>query len=128
MRVLLDTHAFLWFVAGDAHLSRPAHTTIADPSTEPYLSVASIWEMAIKISLGKLSIGAPFSTFIPAQLRRNGISLLGITVDHAAQVTSLPFNHRDPFDRLIVAQAMVEQMPIASADAILSTYPVTRIW
>ena len=128
MRVILDTHAFPWFIAGSALLSPQARTVIDDPATDPFLSVASLWEMAIKTSLGKLSIGGPFGTYIPAQLQRNGITLLGITVDHAAQVATLPFHHRDPFDRLIVAQAISEQVPIVSADAALSAYSVTCIW
>ncbi len=94
MPVLLDTHAFLWFVAGDARLSVVAQRTIADPLTEPLLSVAS---------LGKLTIQGSFTPFISDQLRQNGISLPGITLDHTAHVTTLPFHHRDPFDRLLVA-------------------------
>ncbi len=127
-RVLLDTHAFLWFVSGSAQLSPRAQALIADPTTEPLLSIASVWEMAIKISLGKLTIDAPFHTFISAQLRRNGIALLGISVDHTNQVVSMPFHHRDPFDRLLVAQAIVEQVPIVSADTVFSTYSTNRIW
>jgi PIN domain nuclease of toxin-antitoxin system len=128
MRILLDTHTFLWFFAGSPQLSARARSVIEDPSTEPLLSMASLWEMAIKISLGKLSIGAQFATFITAQVQRNGIGLLGVTLDHTAHIISLPFHHRDPFDRLLVAQAVVEQLPIVSADSILSSYPVTRIW
>lgn len=128
MRVLLDTHAFLWFVGGSAQLSSRARQVIADPTTEPLLSVASLWEMAIKISLGKLTIQAPFATFVPEQLRLNGITLLGITIDHTAGVTTLAFHHRDPFDRLLVAQAQSEQLPIVSADSAFDAYGVTRLW
>jgi PIN domain nuclease of toxin-antitoxin system len=142
MRILLDTHAFPWFIAGHPQLSTPARTTIADPSAEPFLSIASVWEMAIKISLGKLTIGIPapplgapptsssgqFAGFITTQLRHNGIALLAVSVDHVAQVVTLPFHHRDPFDRLLVAQALVDQLPIVSGDASFSSYPVQRIW
>lgn len=128
MRVLLDTHTFLWFIAGNAQLSPSARRVISDPTTEPLLSVASLWEMAIKISLGKLTIQAPFAAFIPEQLHQNGIALLGITINHAAKVTALPFHHRDPFDRLLVAQAQSEQLTLISADAIFDAYGVTRLW
>ncbi len=128
MRVLLDTHTFLWFVAGDARLSAVAQQMIADPMEEPLLSVASLWEIAIKLSLGKLAIQGPFTPFISEQLRHNGISLLGITLAHTAHVTTLPFYDRDPFDRLLVAQAHSEHLPIISADKMFDAYGVTRLW
>jgi PIN domain nuclease of toxin-antitoxin system len=126
MRVLLDTHAFLWFVAGDARLSTRALTAIADPTTKPFLSAASIWEMAIKMSIGKLNIAAPFKTFIPAQMQRNGIALLGITVDHATQVISLPFHHRDPFDRLLGFQSSPDLATGCNVPSPRSLRPTTR--
>ena len=86
MRVLLDTHTFLWFVSGNERLSEKARALISDPSTEPLLSVASVWEMAIKISLGKLTIAAPFHTYVLTQLQRSGVTLLSISVDHATHV------------------------------------------
>ena len=128
MRALLDTHAFLWFVGGNGQPSAQARGVIADPNTDPLLSVASVWEMAIKISLGKLTIPAPFEYFISTQLQRNGMTLLAISVDHAARVVSLPFHHRDPFDRLLVAQALVERQPILSADGAFDAYGVNRVW
>jgi len=84
--------------------------------------------MAIKLSLGKLSLAQPFKVLIPQQMRLNGIKLLGIEIEHTAAVSKLPFHHRDPFDRLLIAQAMVEQMPIVSADTAFDTYPVKRLW
>lgn len=128
MRLLLDTHSFLWFVSGSPQLSTTARTLIEDTSNQPFLSVASLWEMAIKVSLGKLSLGQPFEILIPRQLSLNGIALLGITVSHAAVVAKLPFHHRDPFDRLLTAQAIVEQMPIVSGDSSFDSYAVTRLW
>jgi len=128
MRLLLDTHSFLWFISGSTNLSPTARTLIEDASNQPLLSVASLWEMAIKLSLGKLSLAQPFEVLIPQQMRLNGIKLLGIEVEHAAVVSRLPFHHRDPFDRLLIAQAMVEQMPIVSADAAFDTYTVKRLW
>jgi len=90
--------------------------------------MASVWEMAIKVSLGKLTPHVPFSSLVPGHLTKNGIALLGITVDHALQVAQLPYHHRDPFDRMLIAQAMTEGIPIVSADSVFDAYPVTRIW
>lgn len=128
MRLLLDTHAFLWFIMGSANLSANARALIEDQVNESFLSVASLWEMAIKMSLGKLTLSAPLDTLIPQQLSLNGIELLGIQVAHAAAVSTLPFHHRDPFDRLLIAQAIVEGTPVVSADAAFDAYPVQRLW
>ncbi len=128
MRLLLDTYAFLWFINGDARFSTTARALIEDSANTSSISVASIWEMAIKVSIGKLTFRQPFTTLLPQQLERNGIALLGITIDHALAVTALPFHHRDPFDRLLIAQAMTEQLPLVSADAVFDSYAVTRLW
>lgn len=128
MDVILDTHVFLWFIAGEERLTPLARATIEEPDNEMFLSVASIWEMAIKYSLGKLVLTRPFGELIPAQLELNGISVLPLAVSHAAAVASLPFHHRDPFDRILVAQALTEQLPILSNDAVFDAYGVTRIW
>jgi len=128
MRLLLDTHSFLWFISGSPHLSRNARTLIEDVSNQPFLSVASLWEMAIKLSLGKLSLSEPFEVLLPEQMRLNGINLLGIEMEHTALVAKLPFHHRDPFDRLLIAQAMVERIPIVSADTAFDAYDVKRLW
>ena len=128
MRLLLDTHAFLWFINGDARFSATARALVEDSANTSSISVASIWEMAIKVSIGKLTFRQPFTTLLPRQLERNGIALLGITIDHALAVTVLPFHHRDPFDRLLIAQAMTEQLPLVSADAVFDAYAVTRLW
>src|SRR5262245_57878951 len=105
MNLLLDTHSFLWFVTGSLNLSRQARTLIEDPANQPLLSVASLWEMAIKIGLGRLTVEPPFETFISRQLELNGFDLLPIQLRHVAAVITLPFHHRDPFDRLLIAQA-----------------------
>ena len=128
MRLLLDTHSFLWFIDGSENLSATGRTLIEDVSNRPFLSVASLWEMAIKLSLGKLCLAQPFDLLIPQQMRLNGIEPLGIEMDHVATVAKLPFHHRDPFDRLLVAQAMVEQIPIVSADTAFDAYGVKRLW
>jgi PIN domain nuclease of toxin-antitoxin system len=128
MRLLLDTHAFLWFIMGSANLSVNARALIENPANERLLSVAGLWEIAIKTSLGKLTLSAPFDELIPAQLKLNGIDLLNIKVEHLSTLTTLPFHHRDPFDRLVVAQAIVEKLPVISLDRAFDTYGVTRHW
>lgn len=128
MNILLDTHAFLWFIAGSDELSDKAREHIEDENNRVFLSAASLWEMAIKVSLGKLTLSEPFETLIPEQLALNGVEILGITVAHTTQVANLPFHHRDPFDRLIIAQALEEQLPVISVDGAFDEYGVKRIW
>ena len=128
MRLLLDTHSFLWFVGGDSSLSVAARLLIEDVDNSVLLSAASVWEIAIKVSLGKLHLEQPFDVLIPQQLLANHIELLGITLQHAAIVARLPFHHRDPFDRLLIAQAIVEQIPVITRDPAFDAYPVQRLW
>jgi PIN domain nuclease of toxin-antitoxin system len=128
MRVLLDTQTFIWFIRGDSRLSSKARYAIEDTANIRLFSIASLWEMAIKMSIGKLNLGLPFALLIPQQLDENLIERLEITVDHLAVVARLPFHHNDPFDRLLVAQALVEQIPIVSIDLALDAYGVTRLW
>jgi PIN domain nuclease of toxin-antitoxin system len=128
MKLLLDTHAFLWFIEGHSRLSPRARALIEDEANEVFLSVASLWEIAIKVSLGKLHLLQPFEILIPQQLRLNAIALLDILPDHAAGVIALPFHHRDPFDRLLIAQAQVEQMLIVGDDSAFDAYQITRLW
>ena len=128
MRLLLDTHAFLWFVLGDPRLVRTALDDILDPAWEKLVSPASYWEIAIKISLGKYALNEPYEAFMQRNIFGNGFSILPIEPKHTATLTALPFHHRDPFDRLLVAQALVEQVPILSIDAALDAYGITRLW
>jgi PIN domain nuclease of toxin-antitoxin system len=128
MKLLLDTHSFLWFIGGSSQISPSARTLIEDITNDVFISVASLWEMAIKISLGRLQLVQPFEMFIPHQLSTNRIELLGITISHTSRVATLPFYHRDPFDRMLVAQAQVEQMPILSIDPAFDAYGITRLW
>ena len=128
MKLLLDTHAFLWFIADDPRLSSTAKQLIEDNANEIILSVASLWEVAIKVSLGKLTLKQPYNIFLPQQLKLNAINLLNISLDHTATVATLPFHHRDPFDRLLIAQALNERLPIASADSAFAAYPITVVW
>jgi PIN domain nuclease of toxin-antitoxin system len=128
VRVLLDTHALLWFVAGDAQLSPTARSAIEDDSNLPLVSIASVWEIGIKISLGKLDVGMPLGRFVRDHVLGNGMTILAITPAHVERVVGLPFHHRDPFDRLLIAQALEEGVPIIGRDAELSTYGVALVW
>lgn len=128
MRLLLDTHTFLWFALNHTSLGAMARDHINDPGNDVLLSPASFWEIAIKISLGKYQLPEPFDDFIDQQITENDLGVLPISVAHAAVVAGLPFHHKDPFDRLIIAQAIVEGVPILSVDGIFDSYPVTRIW
>jgi PIN domain nuclease of toxin-antitoxin system len=128
MRVLLDTHSFLWFIMGSGNLSTNARGLIENPANDRLLSVVSLWEIAIKTSIGKLTLAAPFDKLIPSQLKLNAIDLLNIKLDHLSMLTQLPFHHRDPFDRLITAQAQVEKLSIISIDAAFDAYGVNRLW
>lgn len=128
MRLLLDTHAFLWFISNDPSLSSSAKASLEDENNDVFLSLASVWEMAIKVSLGKLSLPTPFEEFITEQLRINAIDRLPITVVHASAVVGLPFHHRDPFDRLLVVQAQTEGLTLVSRDTALDAYGIGRLW
>lgn len=128
MRTLLDTHAFLWFINGSDRLTDTARNHMVDLSNELVLSVASLWEIAIKTSIGKLELLHPFDQLIPTQLEENVIGLLPITINHLSSLVTLKFYHRDPFDRLIIAQAKTESMPIITGDAAFTNYPVDIIW
>ncbi|MHC5830112.1 MAG: type II toxin-antitoxin system VapC family toxin, partial [Nostoc sp.] len=117
----LDTHTFIWFVMGDSRISVSLKSQIEN--NENLLSIASVWEMAIKSRIGKLSFDLPFDEFIKQQIIRNGIEFLPITIDHIAVVATLALHHRDPFDRILIAQSVVENIPVLSADKIFDAYP-----
>ena len=128
MRMLLDTHAFLWFVLGDSRCSQIARSQIENGANQLYLSPASHWELAIKISIGKYKLPISFQDFILRAVHENGFRFLPIDPAHTSLLTTMPFHHRDPFDRLMIAQALVEQMQIISSDTILDDYSVIRVW
>ena len=128
MRFLLDTHAFLWAVLDDPNLGDKARGLMLNADNELLVSPASYWEIAIKISVGKYTLNDDFETFMERQTVYSEFTLLPISVKHAAVVATLPFHHRDPFDRLLVAQAISEGIPIVSTDRALDAYSVTRIW
>jgi PIN domain nuclease of toxin-antitoxin system len=128
MRMLLDTHAFLWFVLGDSQLSSPAQALIVDAANEKLVSPASYWEIAIKISVGKYRLHEPYDVFMQRAISQSGFGILAVDIKHSALLIDLPYHHRDPFDRLLVAQAISEQVPILSSDSMLDPYPITRLW
>lgn len=128
MRLLLDTHAFLWFIGGSGKLSGPARKLIEDPANERFLSVVSLWEMAIKVSLGRLELALPFTELVEREVQGNAMEMLAIRPEHLDDLAKLPFHHRDPFDRLIVVQSLVEEMPIISKDKAFESYPVKLLW
>jgi PIN domain nuclease of toxin-antitoxin system len=126
--LLLDTHAFLWFITDDPQLSSPAKSHIAAPTNEVLVSPASYWEIAIKVSIGKYPLHASFESFITQGIVNNRFMVLPIEPKHAARLTNLPFHHKDPFDRLLIAQTLVEQLPIVSNDTVFDAYGVQRLW
>ena len=128
MRLLLDTHAFLWFVLNDAQLSSKAKTIIEDPSNDILISPASYWEIAIKVSHKKLDLFATFDDFMRRGIAGNDFEILPIEPKHAAIVATLPLHHKDPFDRLLIAQALAEAIPLVSTDSAIDPYSVQRLW
>lgn len=126
--LLLDTHAFLWWVDDAPELTDAARGAIADANNQCYLSLASCWEMAIKSRLGKLRLAKPVERFVAEQLAANGFTLLNIELRHAAKVEKLPLHHRDPFDRLLIAQVIAEKLTVITADKVFSDYGVKVIW
>jgi len=128
MRILLDTHVFLWWITDDQRLSHKARQIIGDGCNDLFLSAASGWEMAIKAGLGRLDLPAAMEEFVAEHLTVNAIRALPVQMNHVLRVSDLPHHHRDPFDRLLVAQAIAEDLPIMTADPLIARYPVTVIW
>jgi PIN domain nuclease of toxin-antitoxin system len=128
MILLLDTHTLLWFLRDDPLLSVSAKELIEHPTNRKLISVASCWEIAIKAGLGKLELAEPSRSLLEREIPRNNLELLPISLAHATSVETLPLHHKDPFDRLLIAQAMTEQIPVVSADTHFDLYSVTRLW
>lgn len=128
MRVLLDTHTFLWWISDDERLSQKARRTIADGATEVLFSAVSSWEIVVKAALGRLEIPEPTSKFITAQLQANAFGVLPLHLAHTLAVQELPDHHQDPFDRLLMAQAVSERIPLVSGDRRIARYQVRVIW
>lgn len=125
---MLDTHTFLWWVDDSPRLSAKARRAIRQSNSVCTLSVASCWEMAIKVSLGRLRIGQSVDRFLSEQMAANGVQPLNVLLTHLGRLSSLPFHHRDPVDRLLVAQALEEDLTVVSSDSSFDAYGVTRIW
>ena len=128
MTLLLDTHTFLWFCQGDAALSPAAKGLLEDPANRKLISIATCWEISIKVGLGKLDLKEPSRTYIPSALEQTGFQILSIELAHATATEALPRHHRDPFDRMVIAQALVENIPIVGVDAKFDPHGVTRLW
>ncbi|MDG2991652.1 type II toxin-antitoxin system VapC family toxin [Candidatus Synechococcus calcipolaris G9] len=128
MKLLLDTHTFLWFIAGNLDLSDLARNLIEDQVNQRFLSVASLWEMSIKASIGKLEIEMAFTELVKREVYGNAIELLKIQPEHLDELAKLPFHHKDPFDRLIIAQSLTENISIITKDNAFWSYPVTALW
>ena len=128
MRFLLDTNVFLWIISDDERLSPGARAVYLDQETDPLLSMASVWEMMIKASLRKLDLPPRPGSFIRDQLRQTACTVLDITIDHCVMVRTLPFHHKDPIDRLIVAQALAERIPVLSANRAMARYGVKNLF
>lgn len=124
MKILLDTNIFLWVITEDPRLSNSHRDLFLDDANDLYLSLASLWEMLIKAGIGKLPMPAPVAQYVLDQMQKNGIKPLSIRIPHLRALEALPPLHRDPFDRLLVAQAQVEKMPVLSSDPIMRQYGV----
>ena len=128
MRCILDTHTLLWFLIGSPQLSAKARATIEDTGNVKYVSIASFWEISIKDTLGKLPLHKPYAELFPSCLDKNGFKLLPITFPHLHAHRTLPLIHGDPFDRMIIAQALAEDIPIIGRDPEFSAYGVMLLW
>jgi PIN domain nuclease of toxin-antitoxin system len=128
VKVLLDTHTFIWLFDSPEHLSGRAAAICQVPANVLVLSVVSIWEIVIKLQIGELRLGQPLGAIIDDQRQVNGLEVAPVELAHVLAVERLPLHHRDPFDRLLIAQASVESLPILSVDPVLRQYPITVIW
>lgn len=128
MRVLLDTHTFLWWNANDPQLSMLARQIIGDSTNTLYVSVACAWEIAIKAQTGKLVLPQPPPVYVASRLKTNSMKPLPVRLDHALHVFTLPMHHRDPFDRIIIAQSQLENLPILTIDPLITQYAVQTLW
>ena len=131
MKLLLDTHTFLWHANGDPQLSVPAAALLIDPANELFLSMATVWEIAIKVGLKKLTLSEPYVTFMTRAITGYGLTLLPVTLDDCAAYEQLPFpdrQHRDPFDRMIIIHALRDGHSILGVDGAFDAYGVTRLW
>ena len=128
MKILLDTHALLWLITDNRQLSETAREIFLDQKNSLFFSITSLWEIRIKMSLGKLSLKNGWLKIIQNEMKANAINWVPVEIEHCTKLTKLPFHHRDPFDRMLIAQAIVEDMLLLSRDTRLSNYEITRVW
>lgn len=128
MKLLLDTHTFLWFIEGNLNLSNMARKLIEDEENQRFLSVASLWEMAIKVSMNKLTLQTTLISLVELQVYGNAIEVIEIRPEHLDVLAKMPFHHKDPFDRLIIAQSIAESIAVISKDSEFGKYPATLLW
>jgi PIN domain nuclease of toxin-antitoxin system len=128
MRLLLDTHTFIWWATSAGNLPNQVLDRLEDSQNDLLLSIASVWEIQIKCQNGKLELDRPLSQLVVNQQTNNDLKMLSIALDHVYALQSLPSVHRDPFDRIMIAQAVVEDLPFVSADSLLDGYPIQRMW
>jgi len=126
MKVLLDTHTLLWALTDESKLSERVRKLL--PQADTWFSVASLWEILIKAQVGKIPLPRPTGPFVMSKLKLNGVRILHVTPDHVLRVESLPDHHRDPFDRMLIAQSLEEHLPVVTADRVFARYPVELIW
>lgn len=124
MKLLLDTHCWLWLESDPGRFSAPVRRRLEAGGTELWLSCASVWELAIKIRLGKLELPEPLEKYVPSRLRRSAIASLSVRLEHALEIAALPTHHNDPFDRMLIAQARCERLTLLSADRAFDSYDI----
>jgi PIN domain nuclease of toxin-antitoxin system len=128
VKLLLDTHVFLWAITDDPQLSEKARHLFTCHENELFLSVAGVWEILVKVQIGKLPLPKPAGDYVQKQLARNAVQVLPIRVRHVLRLEQLPLHHRDPFDRVLIAQALEEELPILTADPLMKRYSATLVW
>ena len=128
MDLLLETHALLWYYSDDPKLSATARSLISDPSNRKFVSPASHWEIAIKLGQGKYRLSAPFAVFIREAITDNGFTILPVEPRHTELLIGLPLHHKDPFDRLLIAQALADNLAVVGCDTAFDAYPIRRLW
>jgi len=128
VKYLIDTHTLLWSAGNSPRLSSKVKKIYLNPNNDIYLSLASIWELSIKIGLNKINLSIPLKKFVDIHILGNNIEILNINLNHIYRIEKLPLHHRDPFDRLIISQAIEENLPIIGNDKIFDNYKIKRIW
>jgi PIN domain nuclease of toxin-antitoxin system len=126
MKVLIDTHVLLWGIEDPAKVSSRVRTLL--PVAEVWISVASLWEIIAKVQIGKLVLPTPVGDYLAEKLKMNGVSVLALNFDHVRRLEEIPLHHRDPFDRILIAQSLEEKLPLVSADPHFEKYPIQLIW